>query len=605
MQNSRLSIAALLLSGLVPAQAEEIDPVIVTATRTAQTADATLAPVTVIDREAIERSNAKSLPELLRGTPGVDFVVQGGYGKNSSLFLRGTNADQVLVLIDGVRMGSATTGQTAFQHLPIGQIERIEIVRGPRAALYGSEAIGGVIQIFTRQAPQQRFRGNAEAGYGTHDTRRLNGGFGGEFGGGERRTRYRVQVERFDTRGIDVKDETDPENDNDGYENTSISASLEHEFNPHTKADLRLLRAQGETEFDGSFVNETDFVQQSLSAGLQFAPNDIWDMQLRLGETRDEAENFLNGSSSSEFDTRRLQASWQNDVVIGGAHLLTLGTDYRNDRIDSTSDFAEDSRYNIAGFAQLQLRLGGHDLLLALRHDDNEAFGGNTTGNIEWGYGFANGLRLTAGYGTAFRAPSFNELFFPGFGNPDLDPEESESWELGLSRAGERFDWKLRLFRTEVDDLIETVNTGGFVFEPRNVSKAEIEGVEATLATELAGWQLQANATVLDPRNEDTGRRLRRRSPRSFNLDIDRQLGRWALGLHWRVQDARFEDSANQTRLGGYGVLDLRLGYTPVPDWSLALEVDNALDKEYQTAEGFNTLDRTVMLNLSYRPDRH
>lgn len=601
MHDSRLSTAALLLSGLVPVQAEEIDPVIVTATRTAQTADATLAAVTVIEREDIERSNAKSLPELLRGTPGVDFVLQGGHGKNSSLFLRGTNADHVLVLIDGMRMGSATTGQASFQHLPLGQIERIEIVRGPRAALYGSEAIGGVIQIFTRQA-QPRFTVNAGAGYGTHDSRRLSAGIGGQAETDSGVTRYRLQLERFATNGIDVKDETDAENDNDGYDNNSLSAGLEHDFGQGLKADLRLLRAQGNTQFDGGLVNETDFVQQALSAGLQFTPTDSWDMRFRLGQTRDETENLLNGSSSSEFDTRRLEASWQNDIVIGGAHLLTLGADYRDDRVDSTTTYAEDSRDNLAGFAQLQLRLDNHDLLFALRRDDNEAFGGNTTGNIEWGYGFANGLRLTAGYGTAFRAPSFNELFFPGFGNPDLEPEESESWELGLSRAGARFDWELRLFHTEVEDLIETINTGGFVFEPRNVSKAEIEGAEASFATELAGWQLQASATVLDPRNEDTGNRLRRRSPRSFNLDLDRQLGRWALGLHWRVQDARFEDAANQTRLGGYGVLDLRLGYTPAPDWSLTLEVDNALDKEYQTAEGFNSLDRTVMVNLRYQP---
>lgn len=587
-------------------QLAALDLLVVTATATLQPRSHSLAPVTLITREDIERANAKTLPELLRGTPGVDLSVSGGYGKATSLFLRGTGSGNALVLIDGLRIGSATTGSPSLQYLPLEQIARIEILRGPRAALYGADALGGVIQIFTIQG-EDGFHPSASAGLGSHDTRRLDASLAGGGANAWGETHYSLGLAHFDTAGIDALREVSP--DGDGYRNDSLLASLRHRFQSGLTADLRLLHAEGNNEYDSAFSPgvdlENDFVQQALSARLSQQLNDRWKTSLLLGRTRDESDNFADGVPGGTFDTERLHTTWQNDVRLAPGHLLTLGLDWYRDEVTSTTQYALTQRDNAALFAQWQGRRGALNWVLAGRYDDNEQFGDQSTGQLDLGYRINSGLRLTAGIGSAFKAPSFNDLYFPNFGNPNLDPESSVSVEIGadgrLELAGHAAVWRLSAYQTRVDDLINTVFSGG-AFSAENVAEAEIEGIEATLATELAGWRIEAAASVLDPRDEGSGQRLRRRSPRSLKLDLDRELGPWDLGLTWLVKDGRFEDAANTEYLGGYGLLDLRLGYRIARDWHLGLELDNALDKRYATAGGFNSLDRTWLLSLRWQP---
>lgn len=599
-----LTAAAVLvflpLQGLAQ-QAEE--PVVVTATRTAETADESLSAVTVIDREEIERSQAQTVPELLEGRPGLDFAKSGGPGQVTSLFTRGTESDQTLVLIDGVRMGSVSSGGPSLEFLPVSQIERIEIVRGPRSTLYGSEAMGGVIQIFTRDGgggkPALR---SASVGGGSDSTVRTHlSASGGE------RTRYAVTVERFRTAGVDAREPTMQfgslldEPDDDGFDNSSASVRVSHDFGDLGSIQAHGLQASGNTEFDASSMaaNETEFAQQSLGADLTLRPTRNWQTRLSAGSSRDDRTLFRAGTpgARSRFDSQRIDITWQNDVTLAAGHMLTVGLDYQEDRLDSSVDFEEDSRFSRAAFAQYQGRLGPVDLLGGVRRLDNEQFGDRWTGNGALGLDLPAGLRWTASFGTAFKAPTFNDLFFPGFNNPDLDPEESRSWETAFTGTHAGVDWELRGFRNEIDDLIVFDSA---TLRPENVEDATINGLEAQAATGFRDWRVDFSLTVLDAENDTTGNRLPRRAEQTGRLAVDRQIGRGNVGLTVLVQGGRFDDPENDIKLDGYATADLRAGYELVPGLSLQGRVENALDQDFQTVDTFNQQGRKFFVTLRY-----
>ena len=607
MKKRCLPAAASLLLGSHSAFTAEIAPIIVTATRTAQTADETLSSVTVITRKEIERQQAQFVQDLLRGIPGVDIANNGGPGKATSVFLRGTESDHVLVLIDGIKVGSATLGTTAFQDIPVEQIERIEIVRGPRSSLYGSEAIGGVIQIFTRKGggPLKPYFSLGGDSYHTYNAS------AGVSGGGERGW-FSLNASGIDTEGFNACDgkpspggagcfTTEP--DKDGYRNLSGSLRAGYRFDNGLEMDVHALRAEGKNEFDGSFVNESESVQQVVGGTARFSPADIWHITLTAGRSRDESDNFKDGAFQSRFDTQRDTLSFQNDLSIAPDHLLTVGGDYQDDRVDGTTAYAVTSRDNTGLFTQYQGRFGAHDVQLSLRRDDNEQFGNRNTGGVAWGYALSEGLRLTASYGTAFKAPTFNELYFPGFGNPNLRPEESDSIELGLSGKATWGHWSLNAYETRINDLIAF---DASTFAPANIDQARIRGLEAVLGTRIGSWDLNTNLTLLDPENRsggpNDGNVLPRRARQSLRLDADRDFGRYRLGATLLAAGKRYDDLANTRELGGYATIDLRAEVALAKDWRVQARVENLLDKDYETAAFFNQPGRSLYLTLRYQP---
>ncbi|MDX1656656.1 MAG: TonB-dependent receptor, partial [Candidatus Competibacteraceae bacterium] len=443
----------------VPALAQdELLTITVTGTRTPRPLEETLVPTTVITREEIDNSAAQSVPELLQGRAGVDLINQGGRGKNTSLFLRGTNAEHVLLLVDGVRLGSATSGQPAFQHLPLEEIERIEIIRGPRSALYGSDAIGGVIQVFTRRGGEGQ-RVGGRVGYGTYDSREV--ALWAE--GGRGNSSYALSASHFNTEGFEA---TTPDNfsfepDDDGYQNNALSLRGGHRFANGLEVAAHALRAQGTTEFDGGAQDsEDDFLQQVLGLDLEYSLTQSWTTSLQLAESRDESEG-----EDFFFDTRRLSVYWQNDVELTPDQLLTLGVDWYEDQVDSSTAFARTEAEQTGLYGQYQGWNGPHQWLAGLRWEDTDAFGSETTGNLGYGYEINPQLELTLSYGTGFKTPTFNDLFFPdvGFfrGNPDLEPETSESFEVGLQGYHDRGYWRASAFYTEIDDIIVFSPTRG------------------------------------------------------------------------------------------------------------------------------------------------
>lgn len=617
MKTERCCLQAALLFFCLPsvraddAHLSRLETVTVTATRTERSVEESLASVTVIDRDEIERRQAQSVQEVLRGVPGLSIANNGGLGKSTSVFLRGTESGHVLVLIDGVRAGSATTGTAAFQDIPIDQIERIEIVRGPRSSLYGSEAIGGVIQIFTRKGGEG-FKPYLSFGAGSHSMYKATGGVSG----GNDRAWYSLNGSRLETRGFNACAGRPfslggggcftRQPDDDGYRNTSGSARAGYRFDNGLEIEGNLLHAEGENEFDGNFQNRSTFVQQMVGGRLKYSPFEFWTTSLRAGRTLDESDNFRDRRFSSTFDTQRVNVTWQNDFALAEGHLLTLGLDYYNDQVDSTTDYAVDSRDDKAGFAQYQLTLGGFDAILGTRVDDNEQFGVHPTGNVALGYGLDNGIRLSASWGRAFKAPTFNQLYFPGFGNPILAPETSESWEVGIT--GQHWDvaWALNGYHTEIDDLIATV-CGRVSCFAENQDRARILGLEAQASTRLWGFDIAANLSLIDPKNlsegANHGNRLPRRAQTMFRFDLDRSVGPVRVGTTVYGEGRRFDDAANTQRLAGYVTVDLRASVDLYRGLSLEGRVANLLNKQYQTARFFYQDDLNFFLTVRYAPD--
>ncbi len=603
MRKSFYPVLAAILAGCVtPVVAADADTIIVTASRTAQTEDESLASVSVITRGDIERLQAQSLQDLLRGVPGLSLSNSGGPGKVTSLFIRGTESDHVLVLVDGIKLGSATSGTTSFQDLPIDLIERIEIVRGPRSSLYGSEAIGGVIQIFTRRGggdPEQHLR----LELGSRDT---HNGSVGLSGGGERGW-YGIDLALRDTDGIDACHKHSGsgcyglEPDEDGYRNMSGSLRGGYRFDNGIEVDLHALRADGENAFDGSYVNESETRQQVLGGTLRYAPTDAWLLTLAGGRSWDESDNFKDGVFRTTYDTRHDNLSLQGDLDLDSDRLLTLGFDYLDERVESTTHYLFDSRDNRGYFLQYQGEHWAQELQLSLRQDKHDAFGRHTTGGLAWGYALNPRLRLMASYATAFKAPTFNELYYPGFGNPDLQPEESQSLEFGIKGGTGGGVWSLSLYQTRVDELI------GFdaYYVPSNIDRARIRGIEAQLNTALGPWQSAASLTLLDPVNRSDGDRegnqLPRRPRQSLRVDIDRELDAFAFGITLLAEGRRYDDLDNNHELGGFGSVDLRGSYRINNAWRLQGRCENLFDKNYESATNYNQPGRAFYLTLSYQ----
>lgn len=591
-----LAAGALSLSAL--AQDDALPSIVVTAARTAQSVDDALAAVSVIDRKTIEASQARSLNELFAGLPGVQLTNSGGYGKPSGVHLRGTNSSHVIVLIDGVRIGSATAGGVAFEQLPLESIDRIEIVRGPASSLYGADAIGGVIQIFTRKGSAQPQR-RASLGAGSNTSYRASTGFSGQHD----KTRYALDLSRFTTRGYDSTEAGNP--DRNGYRRSALNASLQHAFSADNSLSLNLLHSAGDNHYDNTFAPTSqyrdDTVQQVLGARWDLQISERWRSQLSIGESRDDSQNRVDGSDTDRYDTRRHQFTWQNDVQITRALLLTLGAERLQERVDTTQSYLRDTRHNTAFFAQGQIDRGRHSGQLGLRHDDNSSYGGQTTGNLAWGYALGESLRLGASHGTAFKAPSFNDLYWPFIGNPDLRPEKSASSELSLQGRLERGHWALRAWRTRIDNLIAWAPDGAGNWLPGNVNRARIKGVELELGTQLHGWDLGGSLTWLDARDANTDKRLIYRAGETAHLTLGRQIGRLHAQADWIYLGHRYNDEANAQRIGAYGLINALAHYDLDARWRIEARIDNVFKRDYIDVLGYNTPGRTVFLGLRYQ----
>jgi len=631
MSLKKHSLAAAVLLSLAaqaayadsaPDQNGTLETVIVTATRTAITENEALSSVTVITREDIDRLQPVSVADLLTGLPGVSIGQTGGIGQQTSLYLRGTNATHVLVLIDGVRIGSVSIGLPAIDQVPVQAIDRIEIVRGPRASLYGSDALGGVIQIFTKHgqpnggiAPSVSVTGgshgfvNGQAGMSGGDAHLwYNASLGGEYTGG-------IPACRMGAAELGVACFTDDPR-NDAYRNWNGFANLGYRWDNGTELAFDWLRSKSNAEYAGSPYSGNDGIEQQYVAGarLSFTPLSIWKVTLNAAQSRDDNATFYQGSyygtyysrmATGYFNSRRNQASWQNDITLATNQLLTVGVDYQQEHIASDTAFQQTTRGDTGTFAQYQGAFGQNEVQLSARHDHNDQFGNHNTGAAAWGYHFQNGPVLSVSYGTAFHAPTFDDLYFPAFGgvptaNPNLRPETSRSAEIGLTQQLEHWNWGVNAYQTNINNLI--VFDSNFV--PQNLSRARIRGLEGQFGFNLDDWRVQSYLTLMQPKNDDggvnNGKLLARRAQRTGRVDVDRKLGLFNLGATFFAASQRYDDTANTRRMGGYATTDLRASYAFLPGWQVEAKLANVFDHNYETAYYYNQLGRTWYLTVRY-----
>lgn len=556
---------------------QRLTPLVVTAALAPRTSDESLSSVTLLEEATLRRQDPTSITDLLRGQPGVDVTSNGSFGKSSSVYIRGTGNEATTLLIDGIRLRSATAGGSAWSYLDPRMFERAEIVRGPRGSLYGADAMGGVVQLFTPEGggePAPRI----SLGGGSFDTQRYSASLSGAEGG----TRYHFAASRFDTDGQPVR----RGGDDMGYDNTTALARMSHTLDSGAELGVLALRARGTTEYDESgSLATTDYVQQVAGIYGELPITDSWRSRLTLSEARDES---VNHAYDSILDTQTRTARWEN-TLSAGAHELIIGAEYMNDSVENSDTgfgpYDVKERDNKAVFSQALLDFSPVAVQASLRFDDNEAYGEEVTGSLALGYDLDTHHTLRASYGTAFEAPTFNDLYWPGYGNPDLEAETSETFELGVRGQYARWFWDAALYQTDIDNLISWQQMG----EPTiNVPTTRIRGVELSAGAEIDDWTLSTALTYTDPEDRSTGNRLPRRASQSLRFDVDRELGEWSLGGSWIAQNHRYDDAANQNRLGGFGLLNLRAGWEFAPMWSARLTVENALDKEYTTAKFFD-----------------
>jgi vitamin B12 transporter len=608
--NRKYTLAAILLAApsLAQAATETLDEVVVTATRSEQALTQTLSHTTLITRQDIEAAQVADVPSLLRGLAGVEIYQSGGIGKQGSLFLRGSNSSHTLVLLDGVRINSATTGATAIDQLMLDQIERIEIVRGNVSSLYGSEAIGGVIQIFTRRG-QGAPSFNGSAGAGAHGAQRASAGLGGAVEGAT----YSVQVSRYKLDGVSAIDSVLASNvnpDKDGYDNTSVSMNAGYAFNADHQVSAGYFESEGEARLDNSgfFANATDvhagrsvLSKKSLESLNRFAGN--WESRLSYAQGMDEYQNFLNGAHSSTLQTSNDLLTWQNRWQVGEAGALIAGLERLKQQIRSDSTaYTLTARTAQSLFAGYTGSYGAQQVQLNLRRDRYSDFGAADTWLLGYGYEVTETWRVAATASTAFKTPTFNDMHAPlAWGaNPDLKPERSHSSELGVHFAdkGQRFD--AVYFDSTIRDLI--VADTNWVMQ--NLSEARIDGVELAYNGQFGATGTRLTATRQHPRDALTGQPLLRRARDFFSAGFTREIGTLKVGGEWQHSGVREDvdiETFARTTLAAYDVVNLTANYALDRHFTLSARVDNLLDRNYMLAHGYNTAGRTWYLGLSYR----
>jgi vitamin B12 transporter len=597
----------------------KLPDVLISANRQVEERSASTAANSVFTREDIDRLQPSSVTDLLNRVPGVQVAPSGGRGSLPGIYIRGTKAAQSLVLVDGVRIANATSADSALQYLNIDQIERVEVLRGSRSAIYGADAIGGAIQIFTRRGADQPLQARLHMGVGNHGTRQRSLGLSG----GDAQTRFNLGASLDETQGIDRTGPSfDSDSDHDAYRNKSVSLNLSHQLSDDVEIGMSALDNRGKTEFDNPFglydpvtfnsvgqQQYSDFELSSLGTYLDMRVNEHWKTRLELGHSENREKTFDKLSTDRYvFNTYRDSVNWQNDLTLNEQHSLMLGADWYEDRVNSSTPFDEDSRWNRAVFVQHRFKGENFSTELGVRRDQNQQFGSQNTwsGTLTLPLNERNDLLLS--YSEGFRAPTFNDLYYPDFSNPNLKPEHSKSYELQWrSRFSETTQLEASLYRTDLKDAIALDAN----FRPENIGSARINGFEASLKRQVLGWDANLGVSIIDPRDRDTGRTLNRRARRTLNLDMDRQFDRLGLGASWQAVSGSYNDEANQQTIGGYALFGLRSSWKATDEVKLEFKIDNALDKRYSRTlysfdganYGYREEGRTWMLGVTWTPE--
>ena len=598
------------------------DDVVVSASRVATPRESLVADVSVVTEEEIRASGALTLTDILRRQSSIEIESNGGIGQVSAIHLRGNSSQAAVVLLDGMRIGSATVGITAFERIPLEQIERIEIVRGATSSLYGSDAIGGVIQIFTKKSSGKPNL-YLYAGYGSYNTRETSAGFSGKI----EDTKYAFNLSTTDSDSFSTLRKKDGINDDrDPYRNLTFSGNLSHQIALGHDIGLSYFNSNNNLSFDDDslFKAKIRSTQSSFSIFSNNQLTDYWLSHLKVGESIDGIRSNGSYSELSIAKTYQRQYTWQNDIKLP-AGLLTLGFERIEQKVDGNPgnvSYAKDQRDNNGYFASYALNQDAHSFQLSLRRDDNSQFGQYNTGSLAYGYQIQSNWRVFGSVGTAYRAPTFNDLYWPfkSFpcyedgpecsyaGNPNLIPEKSRNREISLVYDNGHHRLSSTFFYNQVRDLI--IPSQG-IYEgddfPINAGQATIKGLNLSYEGWIDNFHIKTSADIQSPRNDDTNLLLPRRSQRYGAFVLGYRINDWNFSAETVASSERFNDVANTRRLHGYALLNATASYRINKELSVQLKANNVLNKEYALANSFsgpfNTPGANFFIGLRYSPD--
>lgn len=566
-----------------------LDPaaVVVTATRQPMRASELLSDVTVLDREAIERAGGGSIVDLLARQPGIQMMQNGGPGTTSELYVRGTRTDQTRIIVDGMSINSMDLKGSPLRLIPLAEVERIEIVRGPASVLYGADAVGGVIQVFTRRGGE-RSGAEVHAGVGSYGARRAEGAL---FGGDER-WRYSFGASDYETRGFSaVRNATNQDADRDAHRNAGFNGSVAFTPARGQEVSATWMRNRGQTRFDsttgtGSFDSRLDFSNEVWSVAARSAINAAWTTSLRYGHSTDDQTNYTS-ATPSPLVTEGRQVAWQNDVKLPlGSGLLLLERQEQEagprSRFPGNTETRDD-----ALAASWRANRGDHRWQLGARRDRHSSFGRHRTWSASYGHQIDAEWRASASAGTSFKAPTLYQLYIATYGNAALQPENGRSAELQL--AWERAGWTASAtrFRNRVENMIDFATASN---RYENISRASFAGWTLALDGRVSAWTFAAALDLLDARNEATRQLLERRARRKLNLSAGRDWGAWQATLEATAVGRRYNSATETQPMGGYTLLNLVVRHAFSPSLALELRGDNLTDKRYATAMTSNGL---------------
>ena len=599
--------------------------VFVTATRTSIPKKNVIADITLISEEEIKLAGSSSLPELLQRQPGIEISNNGGQGKVSTLFLRGASSTHSVILLDGIRIDSATAGLTAIENIPLSQIEKIEIVRGPASSLYGQDAIGGVIQIFTKKG-LNGFKPYISFGYGKYNTSIAQGGIRG----GDDTTSYAINLSSQNSRGFSAfEPNTNPAAtaniynlDKDGYRNKSVSASLSHKINEKLDINFQYFLSQGKNKYDNRYANYDPNIdwkntqdQESLSGTFNSQLTNYWKSSFRVGLGIDdyvEKQRYISGATrevDNVYKTIQNQITWQNDLILPLGSLVLL-YDKLDQKINVTdTSYSKKDRQNDAYMIGYNLNQANHNFQANVRKDFNSVYRDATTGNIGYSYALNSNWSIASSFGTAFRSPTFNYLYAGSSANPDLQPEKSKNIEAQLKYQSDAEFFSFVTFKNKITDFIISDGTTGY--RPYNINTAEIYGATVSSSHFMNHFQVKSSFTVQSPMNESADKYLPRRSNFFGTVGLNYFIQNWNLGFEATGSGNRYNDAANLFNIPGYIKTNLFADYQINKNLTMNARVDNVLGKNYTyayegnpTTDGFRyqTPSQSFFISLRYEP---
>jgi vitamin B12 transporter len=599
--------------------------VFVTATRTLIPKKNVIADITLISEEEIKLAGYSSLPELLQRQPGIEISNNGGQGKVSTLFLRGASSTHSVILLDGIRIDSATAGLTAIENIPLSQIEKIEIVRGPASSLYGQDAIGGVIQIFTKKG-LNGFKPYISFGYGKYNTSIAQGGIRG----GDDTTSYAINLSSQNSTGFSAfEPNTNPAAtanifnlDKDGYRNKSVSASLSHKINEKLDINFQYFLSQGKNKYDNRYANWDPSIdwkntqdQESLSGTVNSQLTNYWKSSFRVGLGIDdyvEKQRYISGATrevDNVYKTIQNQITWQNDLILPLGSLVLL-YDKLDQKINVTdTSYSKKDRQNDAYMIGYNLNQANHNFQANVRKDFNSVYRDATTGNIGYSYAMNSNWSIASSFGTAFRSPTFNYLYAGSYANPDLQPEKSKNVEAQLKYQSDAEFFSFVTFKNKITDFIISDSTTNF--RPYNINTAEIYGATVSSSHFMNHFQVKSSFTVQSPMNESADKYLPRRSNFFGTVGLNYFIQNWNLGFEATGSGNRYNDAANLFNIPGYIKTNLFADYQINKNLTMNARVDNVLGKNYTyayegnpTTDGFRyqTPSQSFFISLRYEP---